>query len=343
MRRDNRSMMSRIFNWSGCLLAALFLAQIGAQSIAAQGKSHARHRHSRATTEKPAPLAANTPAIETGKVIGQRIKFSDGTTLDTDDAWKQGEEFWYRTGGMTSRVDRPIQGIISIREEPKKQLAAVVTPADSPERAASPAPSLWILLKDGARMKVDEVRETETGAWYRRDTLSIFLERELIDRIERDSASVRTTGWIERDWTSGNRSIDELIRGNAKRFGLDPYLVFCVIEHESQFHTRAVSPKGARGLMQLMPGTASRFGVRRPFDPAENIFGGTQYLRELLKMFGGRVDLALASYNAGEGAVLKYGGKVPPYKETREYVNRITRRYGTDSKDSQEKRSTSPQ
>jgi soluble lytic murein transglycosylase-like protein len=95
--------------------------------------------------------------------------------------------------------------------------------------------------------------------------------------------------------------------------------------------------------MQLMPGTAIRFGVRRPFDPAENIFGGTQYLRELLKMFGGRVDLALASYNAGEGAVLKYGGKVPPYRETREYVDRITRRYGTGPKDSQEKRSVSPQ
>jgi soluble lytic murein transglycosylase-like protein len=96
--------------------------------------------------------------------------------------------------------------------------------------------------------------------------------------------------------------------------------------------------------MQLMSGTASRFGVRRPFDPAENIFGGTQYLKELLKMFSGRIDLALASYNAGEGAVLKYGGKVPPYRETREYVNKITRRYGIDpKKDSQEKRSVSPQ
>src|SRR5262249_22481356 len=147
----------------------------------------------------------------------------------------------------------------------------------------------------------------------------------------------------ERDWTTGSDRIDKLIRANGSRFGVDPYLVFCVIEHESQFHTMAVSPKGARGLMQLMPGTAARFGVRKSFDPAQNIYGGTQYLKELLTMFGGRIDLALASYNAGEGAVIKYGGQVPPYRETRDYVKRISRRYGSDTRDKQDKRSPSPQ
>jgi len=83
--------------------------------------------------------------------------------------------------------------------------------------------------------------------------------------------------------------------------------------------------------MQLMPGTASRFGVRHSFEPAENIYGGTQYLKELLAKFGGRLDLVLASYNAGEGAVIKYGGNVPPYRETRDYVKRVTQRYGADS------------
>jgi soluble lytic murein transglycosylase-like protein len=80
--------------------------------------------------------------------------------------------------------------------------------------------------------------------------------------------------------------------------------------------------------MQLMPGTAARFGVRRPFEPAENIMGGTRYLKQLLENFGGRVDLVLAGYNAGEGAVMKFGGNVPPYRETRNYVQRISKRYG---------------
>jgi soluble lytic murein transglycosylase-like protein len=99
------------------------------------------------------------------------------------------------------------------------------------------------------------------------------------------------------------------------------------MEQESHFNPRVVSPKGARGLMQLMPGTGARFGVRRPFDPAQNISGGTRYLRQLLDRFDGRVDLVLASYNAGEGAVLKFGHRVPPYKETRNYVKKISYRY----------------
>jgi soluble lytic murein transglycosylase-like protein len=108
------------------------------------------------------------------------------------------------------------------------------------------------------------------------------------------------------------------------------------MEQESQFRPGVVSPKGARGLMQLMPGTAAHFGVRKPFDPAENIMGGTKYLKKLLENFNGRVDLVLAGYNAGEGAVLKYGGNVPPYRETRNYVQRISKRYG------QSKSSASP-
>jgi soluble lytic murein transglycosylase-like protein len=79
--------------------------------------------------------------------------------------------------------------------------------------------------------------------------------------------------------------------------------------------------------MQLMPGTSARFGVRHPHDPAQNISGGTRYLKQLLDRFNNRVDLVLASYNAGEGAVIKFGHKVPPYRETREYVKRISFRY----------------
>jgi soluble lytic murein transglycosylase-like protein len=99
------------------------------------------------------------------------------------------------------------------------------------------------------------------------------------------------------------------------------------MEQESHFNSRVVSPKGAMGLMQLMPGTAARFGVRHSFDPAQNVSAGTRYLRELLNRFNNRVDLVLASYNAGEGAVIKFGHQVPPYKETRNYVKQISYRY----------------
>lgn len=128
-------------------------------------------------------------------------------------------------------------------------------------------------------------------------------------------------------WTTGNAKIDGLIRMNANRYGIDPYLVYCVMHQESRFGAGATSPVGAMGLMQLMPGTAARFGVTNPYDPAQNIMGGTRYLALLLRMFGGRVDLALAGYNAGEGAVMKYGRRVPPYAETQNYVRIIGGRY----------------
>ncbi len=162
----------------------------------------------------------------------------------------------------------------------------------------------------------------------RATTSRFFSPRNASSRIEHEVPGSPAATRRNADWTSGNPTIDQLIRANADRFGIDPYLVFLVIEKESRFRTRAVSPKGAMGLMQLMPGTARRLGVRRPFDAAENIRGGTQYMRELMNMFGGKVDLVLASYNAGEGAVLKYGRNVPPYRETRDYVKTIGKRYG---------------
>jgi soluble lytic murein transglycosylase-like protein len=128
-------------------------------------------------------------------------------------------------------------------------------------------------------------------------------------------------------WTTGNAGIDTLIRQNAAHYGVDAYLIYCVIKHESDFSPTALSVKGARGLMQLMPGTAARYGVIDVNDPAQNIMGGTRYLKDLLRLFPGRIDLVLAAYNAGEGAVIKYGQTVPPYKETKDYVRLISLRY----------------
>lgn len=114
-----------------------------------------------------------------------------------------------------------------------------------------------------------------------------------------------------------------LIKRNAKRFNLHPELLHAVIRAESAYNPTAVSPAGAIGLMQLMPATAARYGVSDIYDPAENIRGGAKYLRFLLNMFDHDLRLALAGYNAGENAVIKYGNKIPPYRETQQYVRKV--------------------
>jgi hypothetical protein len=121
--------------------------------------------------------------------------------------------------------------------------------------------------------------------------------------------------------------IEAHIREVAVRYDIPPILVAAIVEAESEFNPRAVSRRGARGLMQLMPGTASSLRVSDTFDPYENIEGGVRHLRRLMDRYRGNLPLVLAAYNAGEQAVMVYGG-VPPYRETRRYVNRILRRIG---------------
>ena len=116
---------------------------------------------------------------------------------------------------------------------------------------------------------------------------------------------------------------DDLIVENASQHSLHPDFVRAVIQAESGFNPRARSVKGAMGLMQLMPATASDYGVTNPYDPVQNIRAGVRYLKSLLVRFGNDVSLALAAYNAGPRAVERYGNAVPPYKETRNYVSKI--------------------
>ena len=116
----------------------------------------------------------------------------------------------------------------------------------------------------------------------------------------------------------------DLIRAAATRHALAPELIESVIRVESNFEARAVSRKGARGLMQLMPATAARLGVRNVFDVRQNVEGGVRHLRYLVDLYGGNLALALAAYNAGVEAVGRYGG-IPPYAETRAYVQRVLR------------------
>lgn len=130
------------------------------------------------------------------------------------------------------------------------------------------------------------------------------------------------------DLTSGDLGIDKMIVHAGAKYGVDAKLIYYVIRQESQFKPAARSGKDAQGLMQIISATAERFKVQNRYDPAQNIEGGVKYLRWLLTRFNGNVNLALAGYNAGEGSVEKCGNKVPDYKETQNYVQKISTAYG---------------
>jgi len=123
--------------------------------------------------------------------------------------------------------------------------------------------------------------------------------------------------------------LDRLVQQAATAKQVDPKLVHSIIQVESGYNPNAVSNKGAMGLMQLIPGTAKRFGVENPFDPGQNIHGGVSYLKYLLNMFKGDVTLSLAAYNAGENSVLRVGG-IPAFRETQDYVRKVNYLYGAD-------------
>jgi soluble lytic murein transglycosylase-like protein len=164
---------------------------------------------------------------------------------------------------------------------------------------------------------------------YRLGKMQTFIERAEIERIARDVAVAESNLPLQAGlrYTTGHRGLDQLIVHNADKYGVDATLIYFVMREESRFNYRAVSRVGARGLMQLMPETARRLGVRNIHDPVQNVEAGTRYLRTLLELFGGDLNLTLAGYNAGEHAVLKYGRRVPPYRETRNYVWRINTAY----------------
>lgn len=120
---------------------------------------------------------------------------------------------------------------------------------------------------------------------------------------------------------------EEMVAAAAKTFSLEPELLHAVISAESAYNPLARSPKGARGLMQLMPDTAKRYGVEDSYDPLQNIQGGAAYLRDLLTLFGNDLHLAIAAYNAGEGMVMRHGYKIPPFRETLQYVPKVMNYY----------------
>jgi soluble lytic murein transglycosylase-like protein len=141
--------------------------------------------------------------------------------------------------------------------------------------------------------------------------------------------AIRATRYVAAE---RSRPFEDLILEHAREQGVRPDLVRAVMQVESAFNPRARSPKGALGLMQLMPATIQQFGVRNPFNPMENIRAGVSYLRQLLDRYSNDEALALAAYNAGPGAVDRHGVAIPPYKETRDYVSKINRMAGQSPK-----------
>lgn len=282
-----------------------------------------------------------------------QLRLADGTLMEVDEAWEDSRGVWYRRGGVThwverSRVREVLKGAGAAKKESPEAVAAKGSKDDgaSGEASASGAggagaskaeesQAVWIHLVGGAKMEVDEASEGAEGVWFKRGNISTFIERARIDRVERERVAPEEAEAVaagaprkrERRWTTGSAKLDAIIRQNGARHGVDPYLVFCVMEQESHFNSKAVSPAGARGLMQLMPGTAARFGVRNPHDAAQSVSGGTRYLKELMRRFKGNVTLVLAGYNAGEGNVMRFGYRVPPFRETRDYVRRVGGRY----------------
>jgi membrane-bound lytic murein transglycosylase B len=210
--------------------------------------------------------------------------------------------------------------------------------------AALPASASIAVFTDGRSMKVAAFKaiDEETMKLTMANGGSIQVPLTRIDRIIDDEVVtpeivaevkkiVEEGVFPRRSWRFNESSgpifkskYDPIIVEASKKFDVDAALVSAVIKAESDFNSREVSNKGARGLMQLMPATAQRFGVANSFDPIENIYAGTRYLRWLLQTFDGNADLAVAAYNAGEGNVWKYNG-VPPFRETVTYIGRIAR------------------
>jgi soluble lytic murein transglycosylase-like protein len=189
---------------------------------------------------------------------------------------------------------------------------------------ASGAPGL---KRDDALAAAWFRRSAAKGASYAKGMLELVSSTRRVEATCRLPKGGDGVGRLATVSAEERKAVEAKVHAMAPRYGLDPRLGLAVSAAESAFDKTALSPKGAQGLMQRMPGTASRFGVQDAFDPEQNLRGGMTYLAWLLEQFPGRLDHAIAAYNAGEEAVEQYRG-IPPYAETREYVRRVLGYYG---------------
>jgi hypothetical protein len=201
-------------------------------------------------------------------------------------------------------------------------LPIVLAPITLPMFAVCPAQAEYVVLRSGARMSV-------TGYELRGDTYHLQMAGGSAEIPADEVVSIEPEEVFDPlpQPLSDTTPFQKLIRAAAERYSVDADLIHCVIAVESNFNPNAISPKNARGLMQLLPKTAARLGVRNTFDPADNIDGGTRYLRDLLAKYNNNLTLALAAYNAGPQKVERFGHRVPPYSETQKYIQSINRAY----------------
>ncbi len=286
-------------------------------------------------------------------VMADDLRLRDGTVIKVDESWERNDEIWYRQGQVIrsipaaevmrgKAVDDTVVVAPTNPPPPKKSArralrqtenltnSAPVIAAPVPDPNAKPITR--IVFKDGVQLEADAVWEMGDRIGYRLGTIQAFIDKTDVAQVLKDYAPsapqpVKSVAPPLFNFTTKHAGLDQLIAVNATRHGVDPLLIYLVMQQESGFNHRAVSSAGARGLMQLMPGTARQLGVRNIHDPIENVEAGTRYLKNLLQRFAGDINLALAGYNAGEEAVVRYGYRVPPYRETINYVRRISGAY----------------
>ena len=280
------------------------------------------------------------------------LRLRDGTVIKVDESWERNNEIWYRQGQVirsiaVSEVLRgkelakaetapppPLKKKSSRRALRQSEMPTANVLAPKPLPAPDPnAKSVTrIIFKDGLQLDADAAWEMGERIGYRLGTVQAFVDKTDVAQVLKNH--LPTAPLLETvatppsfQFTTKHAGLDHLIAVNAARHQVDPLLVYLVMQQESGFNYRAVSSAGARGLMQLMPGTARQLGVRNIHDPVENVEAGTRYLKSLIQRFNGDIHLALAGYNAGEEAVVRYGYRVPPYRETINYVRRISWAY----------------
>jgi soluble lytic murein transglycosylase-like protein len=188
---------------------------------------------------------------------------------------------------------------------------------------------LTLFISNEVMADIYKFTDTDGRVYYTDEPRHSLYKRIIKSKAFRysNSNSNHYTGRVNTYSGANKKKFAELIKQAAYRYNVDAKLVHAVIQTESAYNSAAQSPKGAVGLMQLMPGTARRFGVTDRNDPDQNVDGGTRYLKHLINMFNPNLDLAVAAYNAGENAVIRYNNSIPPYPETQNYVKQVLALY----------------